>query len=266
MNSHPTLNMLNHPLDRYTEAVRGDRPEAVQADGAQRRLMARIGEAREAGQSPNRGWRWAAAAALAILMVPVLVMMPGSNDGLAFAQVQSYFTGFETMSARMTTRMNGGTVVAMDIAVDERNRTRLDSGEAFSFIIDPHENAMMQLFHQQQLAVRVPIEGAHSHGPAEAMGWLEEIREYQGQARLIDQERTIDGDEVFGFRLTGHAVDMTLWATGSGRPVLLEMQTGPESASAATTIEFSFDQPMDPERFSLTAPAGYSVTNNVDTD
>lgn len=266
MNLSSTLTMMNHPLDRYTEAVRDDELAAHESDRAQRRLMARLDEARGPRRSPAFSWRWATAAVLAILMVPVLVMMPGSNGGVAFADVQSYFSGFRTMSAHMTTQMNGNTVLTMDIVVDDQDRVRLDSGDSFSFIIDPEQQVMLQLFHQQQLAVRVPIQDDGSPTPASALDWLAEIREYQGQSRLIEEVRIIDGDEVFGFRLTDQAVDMTLWATQQGRPVLLEMETGPEAAVAVTTIRFSFDQPVDPERFSLKAPEGYLVRTEVDED
>lgn len=266
MNMHSTLITMHHPLDRYTEAVRGDQPAQQQTDQAQRRLMARIDEARKSKPAPAMAWRWATAAVLAILMVPLLVMMPGSNGGVAFAKVQSYFTDFQTMKARMTTQMNGNTVMTMDILVDDQDRVRLDSGNDFSFIIDPDQQVMLQLFHRKERAVRVPLEEDAPDAPAETLDWLEQIREYQGQARLIEEVRSIDGTEVFGFRLTDQAVDMTLWATEQGRPVLLEMQTGPEAAAASTRIEFSFDQPLDPERFSLTVPAGYSVSSRVDED
>lgn len=266
MNIHSTLSMTHHPLDRYTEAVRGDQPAASQSDQAQRRLMARIDEARHTDRFPVTAWRWATAAVLAILMVPVLVMMPGSNGSIAFADVQSYFTDFQTMSARMTTSMNDNTILAMDIVVDAQDRVRLDSGDDFSFIIDPNQQVMLQLFHQHQRAVRVPIQDDGAGTPEEALDWLEQIREYQGQSRLLEEVRTVEGVEVFGFRMTDQAIDMTLWATEQGRPVLLEMHTGPEAAAATTQIRFSFDQPVDPERFSLTVPEGYSVNTGVDED
>ncbi|RFF26561.1 hypothetical protein DZK25_12390 [Wenzhouxiangella sp. 15181] len=105
-----------------------------------------------------------------------------------------------------------------------------------------------------------------SAASAPALDWLAEIREYQGQSRLIEEVRMIDGDEVFGFRLTDRAIDMTLWATEQGRPVLLEMETGPEGAAATTEIRFDFDQPVDPDRISLAVPEGYSLGTEVDDD
>lgn len=265
MTTHSTLNMVHHPLDRYTEAVRDDQPDAEQSDRAQRRLMARMDKARRSQRNTAPIRRWATAAALALLLVPVLLMMPGTNGSVAFAEVQSYFTDFQTMKARLTTQMNGNTVLEMDIEVDERDRARLDAGDAFTFIIDPNRQVMLQLFHQPRRAVRVPLDG--EEGPdqtSEALDWLAQIREYQGQSRLTDEVRTIDGADVYGFRLTDQSIDMTLWATESGRPVLLEMATGPEAASAITRIEFEFDQPIEQGRFDLTVPRGYSATAEVE--
>ena len=69
-------------------------------------------------------------------------MMPGSNSAVAFAKVESYFTDFRTMKARMTTRMNGNTVLAMDIVADGHGRVRVDSVDNFSLIIDPSQPAL----------------------------------------------------------------------------------------------------------------------------
>jgi len=266
MHTQSTLSMKEHPLKPYIDAVRDDAPEPGRADAAQRRLMNRLDES-----SPNRPanvapWGWATAAALALLVVPLLVMMPGSNGSLAFAEVQSFFNDFRTMHARLTTSMNGNEIMAMDIVVDGQDRTRIDSGEAFSFIVDPNEQVMLQLFHDAGRAVRVPLDEDGAPEETTGMEWLAEIRDYQGQARLIDETRRIDGAEVFGFRLTERAIDMTLWATESGWPVLLEMNTGHEAAPTTTRIRFDFDRPVDADRFSLDVPSGYEVETRLEDD
>ncbi len=262
MNTTSNLTMNDHPLKPYIDAIRDDAPEASAADAAQRRLRKRLHESSTRTPKGNgRGWRLpaAAAAVLAVLMVPMLMTGPGPNGGLAFAQVQSFFTDFRTMHARLTTSMNGNEVLAMDIVVDDQDRSRIDTGEAFTLIVDPNRQEMLQLFHGARRAARVPLTGEGEEQQESGLEWLAEIREYQGQARLVDEARVIEGDETFGFRLTQHAIDMTLWATESGRPVLLEMETGNEAAPVTTRIRFDFDRPVDPDRFSLDAPAGYSI-------
>lgn len=261
MTTPSNLTMNEHDLKPYIDAVRNDAPESAAADAAQRRLMNRLDES-TSGSSEGARWGWrlpaAAAAVLAVLMVPMLMTVPGSNGGLAFAQVQSFFSEFRTMHARMTTSMNGNEILAMEIVVDDQDRARIDSGDALTIIVDPNRQEMLQLFHDAGMAARVPLT-ADAEEDTTGLDWLAEIREYQGQARLIEETRVIDGDEVYGFRLTQQAIDMTLWATESGRPVLLEMDTGPEAAPTTTELRFEFDRPVDPQLFSLDAPAGYVV-------
>lgn len=296
MNTKPTLSMNEHPLKPYIDAVRDDAPGSAAADAAQRRLMNRLNESarkepampadwenhpdnrrdnrsdnnRDKKRDSNRGnaWGWGlratAAAVLAVLVLPLLIIVPGSNGHLAFADVQSFFSDFRTMHARMTTSMNGNEIMAMDVVVDDQDRARIDTGTAFSIIVDPNRQEMLQLFHDARMAARVPLTGDGAQDQDTGMDWLAEIREYQGRARLIDETRVIDGAEVFGFRMTEHAIDMTLWATESGQPVLLEMQTGHEAAPTTTRIRFEFDRPVDPERFSLDVPAGYSSQTRSD--
>jgi len=263
MNTKSTLTMNEHPLETYIDAVTDDAPEATTTDAAQRRLMHRLDDASRSESAKSAPWRlnwgWATAAALAVLVVPLLIIVPGSNGGLVFADVQSFFTDFRTMHARMTTTMNGNQIMTMDIVVDDQHRARIDSGDSLSIIVDPNRREMLQLFHDAVRAARVPLSGDDADEQGSGLEWLAEIRDYQGQARLVDETRLIDGAEVFGFRLTQRAIDMTIWATDSGRPVLLEMETGHEVAPTTTRIRFDFDRPVDPERFSLDAPAGYTV-------
>lgn len=272
MNMKVNLHMNEHPLKPYIDAVSADDSEDAAADVAQRRLLHRLDEAansKSANSAPwrlHRGWKLpaAAAAVLAVLMVPMLMTVPGSNSSLAFAEVQSFFTDFRTMHARLTTSMNGNQVMSMDIVIDEQDRARIDSGDALTLIVDPNRQEMLQLFHGAGLAARVPLTEGDAEGQETGLEWLAEIREYQGQARLIDEVRLIEGDEAYGFRLTQHAIDMTLWATESGRPVLLEMQTGNEAAPITTRIQFDFARAVDPERFSLDVPSGYTVETRLD--
>jgi outer membrane lipoprotein-sorting protein len=268
MNTKSTLTMNEHPLKPYIDAVRDDAPESSAIDAAQRRLMQRLdGSAQKKSATPSR-WGWAvpaaAAAVLAVLVAPLLLTVPGSNGSLAFADVQSFFTTFRTMHARMTTTMNGNEILSMNIVVDDQDRARIDSGEAFTFIVDPNRKEMLQLFHDARRAALVPLTRDRGHAQNSGLDWLAEIREYQGQARRIEETRLIDGDEVFGFRLTQRAIDMTLWATESGQPVLLEMETGHEVAPTITKIRFDFDRPVDSEQFSLDVPTGYTIESRLD--
>jgi outer membrane lipoprotein-sorting protein len=261
MNPNASQAMNNDPLKSYIDAVHNDTPDATTTDAAQRRLMTGLDAKTSSTRSQSGGWglRATAAAALAVLILPVLLLVPGSNGGVAFADIQAFFNDFRTMHARMTTSMNGNEIMTVDVYVDDQDRARVDSGGIVSLIVDPNRQEMLQLFHSAGRAALVPLTDEGTQDEETGLEWLEDIREYQGQARLIDETRVIGGEEVFGFRLTQRAIDMTLWATDSGKPVLLEMDTGSEAAPITTRIQFEFDGAVDAERFSLEVPAGYEV-------
>lgn len=247
-------------LADHVNAVIGDAPMQARADAAQRRLMDRLDQRGRlsAAEPPAFRWRWAAAAAvLALVAVTVVPFMPGGRDGVAFADVQRHFRTFDTLHAVMTTEVAGQTAMTMDIRVDSTGRTRLDAGEMFSYVIAPGAGVMLQLFHDSRTAMRVPLEGAAAPAGA-SLAWLEDIREFQGQAHRMTERRTIDGRTVQGFELRAGGQDMVLWATSRGEPVRLVIGAGGETASR-TQLDFRFDMPLDESAFSVRVPAGYTL-------
>ena len=88
MKTNSTLTMNEHPLKAFIDAACDDAPDATAADAAQRRLMHRLDQAAQAKAAKSapwillRGWRMpaATAAVLAILMMPLLMTVPGSDS------------------------------------------------------------------------------------------------------------------------------------------------------------------------------------------
>ena len=196
----------------------------------------------------------------ALLMLPLLLIwLPGSMGSVAFADVQRYFNQFDSMIVQLTTTMAGEPINEMTVRLDSDNRTRLDSGDAFTFIIDPRQDEMLQLFHDAKLASRAPLESRQAGREVARLGWLDDLRSFQ--AELLDTKRTIAGRDAVGFALQSGGLDMILWAAEDGEPLRLEMQ--PEAHAGPTGIEirvdFSFDQPLDPRLFSLEPPPGYRI-------
>lgn len=265
MNNPSIKQTPNEELQKYIDAVVDQKPETAQADDAQRRLNARLDQERSAmGRGiSGRRWGWAATAAAAVV-VPMMLFMPGTSGGLAFADVQRHFTGFQTMVAQLTTRVGGAELVEMTIQVDDQDRARLDAGSGFTYVIDPNRSMMLQLFHDQSLAMRVPLDGPDTYDETDGLDWLSEIREFQGEAELLDETAEIRGREAYGFNLKLEGMDMTLWAAESGEPLSLKMLA---PGGVETRIDFEFDQPLDEALFSLAIPAGYRMpgeTGSVD--
>jgi len=265
MNIHSTE--PNEFLQPYVDAVRDQLPDEDRRARAQRKLMTRLADGKPSRSAIGlRTLRWAPAAAALLIVPMLLVWLPGPMGSVAFADVQRYFNQFESMIVRITTTMAGEPVNEVTVQMDAENRTRLDSGDAFTFIIDPDRRQMLQLFHGPGIATRVPLDSDQTGPEAARLEWLDELRAYQGQAQRLDATRTIAGREATGFALQSGGLDMVLWAADDGEPLRLEMQpeayTGPEGIEIG--VDFSFDRPLDPGAFSLKAPAGYQIRTDAD--
>lgn len=255
-------NQLNPgPLHDCIDAVLAQPAGKARTDQAQRNLIARIDTERAPAQA-SLPWGWATAA-LAAVLVPLLMWLPGSNGSLAFAEVQRHFVAFETLTARLTTTMNEQNIVEMTIRVDDQDRARLDTGGGFSYVIDPNQSMMMQLFHDQKRAMMVPLARPDIFNDDTGLDWLADIRAFQGEAEPVDETRLINGTRAQGFKLTAGGMNMTLWAAESGEPLTLRMD-GP--GGIETRMDFEFDQPMDEALFSLTPPADYRELGPSDAD
>lgn len=261
-----TSNRFSEELDYlapYVDAVVGQAPASSDTSRAQDRLLQRLEAARGASAIPvpSLQWRWAAAAAVVAVVTTALVpFMPGNSDGVAFAEVQRHFENFETMHAAMTTETGGRVAMEMELVMDDQGRTRLDAGDLYSYIINPHEGRMLQLFHQSRTAMELSL-GAGGAVPDEArLGWLKEIRAFQGQAVRLPGRKIVDGRPVTGFRLEAGGMDMVLWATREGEPVRLELRGGRgDGPMSVTRVDFRFDMPVAPGSFDLESPSGYTL-------
>lgn len=266
MNGRLTMHSPNNPLAEYTDAMLEQNPGADRIESAQHRLMARLEPSGDRRRAFNPGWAWATATALALLLVPVLVWMPGQNGSLAFADIQRYFESFDTLQARMRTTLNGETILEMDVRTDAQNRTRLDAGDSFSYVIDPERAGMLQLFHQSRRAVFVPLDEPAGEADIEPLEWLYQIRDFQGLAESLDETIEIHGQTAHGFRLHTGGFSMTLWAAASGEPMRLEIRPeGDAPAQPETRLDFEFDRPLDESAFSLDPPAGYRLASDSDS-
>lgn len=266
MNSQSNQSFSRNTLEHWVRALGSQAPEADHVEAAQRKLLARLHSSTHRRSWGGPGWAWAATAVLAVLVLPLVLWMPGSNGSLAFADVQRHFSDFESLRARMTTQLRGQTVLDMEIRVDDRDRVRVDVGEGFSYVVDPRRESMLQLFHDRQQALRVTLDGADEVQREETLGWLEELREYRGIARRLEQPATIRGRQASGFSLEAGGLDMVLWATPEGEPLRLEIQPAldPAASGPTTRLEFYFDEPLDAGSFSLELPAGYELLAGED--
>ena len=253
------MNTLDHNLN----LLAAREPDEAMVQAAQRKLEAAVAEraGRVATRKPARrfgGWLAAATSAgivaLAMLWLPLV-----PSTALAFAQVQQHFRDFRTLRFDVEQRMNGKVLMKSRVHVTRDGNVRTDVGDLISVIVNSTEHRVMTLHHPAHVATLAPLPVAATRD--DAMAWLEDLREFQGEARVLAQTRIIDFRKAHGWELATAAGKIVLWATDDGLP--LEMTLG-SSTPVQLRFDFEFDPALPAQMFSTEIPAGYSLGKDED--
>jgi hypothetical protein len=249
---------FNHELsESLAAAVNGvNNVPANAISTAQERLMVRLHDTPHA--KPARSRSWLAFAAMASLALVISVMGPMmSGGGVAFAAVQKHFLAFDSMVMSVTQRFNGRVVQSSETIVNAEGVTRTNVGEQLSIIVDPQQGRVLTLLHEPQQAMLVQIPKSQPV-PKNELQWLEELRNFKGQATPLPKTRMIRGDTAYGWALNLSGLQMEIWANAEGLP--LEMR---QLGGAGLTLEyqFTFDElnaDVD-KQLSIVPPSGYTL-------
>lgn len=252
------MNTLDHTLN----LLAAREPDEAMVQAAQRKLEAAMAaRTAQVVRKPARhvgGWLAAATsagiAAIAMLWLPLV-----PSSALAFAQVQQHFRDFRTLRFDVEQRMNGNVIMKSRVHVTRDGNLRTDVGDLISVIVNSSERRVMTLHHPARVATLMPLQVAPTQD--DAMAWLEEIREFQGEARALAQTRIIDFKKAHGWELATAAGKIVLWATDDGLP--LEMTIG-SSTPVQLNFNFEFDPVLPAQMFSTEIPAGYSLGKEED--
>lgn len=237
------------------EAV--DAARAVPDDAetrAQQRLAASLAARPRRQARPARGWLAAAATAMAALVIVIgLPLFSGQGD--AFAAAQAHFRDFRTLQMDITQHYRGDVLQTSRTLVDAAGVTRTDVGTRLSIIVDPARGRLLTLLHETREAMVAPIP-RQSPDAGDELAWLEEIRDFTGQATPLAQTRRIDGQSARGWMLQIRGQSFELWTTPDGLPLELRM-----SGDAGLRIDyrFVFDGPLPPGALVAEPPPGYTV-------
>jgi hypothetical protein len=248
-------------LDRTLELFAAGEPDPAMVEAAQRKLDAFIVARSSLTRRPARRLRgWLAAATTAAVAVVAILWLPLTpSPALAFERVQQHLREFRTLRFDMEQRMNGELVMKTRVNVTHDGNVRTDAGDDVSVIVNSSEKRVLTLVHSARIAVVSPLGAPATH--EDALDWLDDIRDFQGQARLLPGTRVIGGHEARGWELPMVGGNIVLWATDEGLP--LEMTMG-EKAPLQIGFHFEFDLPLAPGLFSTQVPAGYSLADQED--
>jgi hypothetical protein len=258
MNTKHTEQTLNTAI----QSLMDSEPDANASDRAQSRLLERLSAA---SVPPDRSppiWGLATAAALAVLILPLVLLVPSPGSGVAFADVQRYFSSFSTLKVEFATRVAGHVTFELTVRLDDSNRARVDVPGQFTMIEDHLAGKSLHLNHQAREARVIDLAQKEWAEP-DALDVLDQIREFEGQAELLEDRTAVRGHEAIGFELIAGGQPMTLFVTESGMPLrLLINRAGPSGNESSeslmeTVIDFYFDEPIDPGIFALDIPSDY---------
>lgn len=231
-------------------------PEAPDAavDAAQQRLSARLARAAAAPRPRDRRWlAVAASAAAGLVLVVALPLLSGSGD--AFAAAQQHLRSFQRLAMDVTQRHNGTIVQTSRTVVDAQGVLRTDVGSQLSVIVDPPKGRVLTLLHDSREAMLVAFAPA-AGAPADPLQWLQDVRDFQGQATALPNPRIIDGQPARGWRLDVRGNAMELWTDRDGLPLSLRMQAG---AGLQIDYRFEFEPDLPEGLLSSEIPAGYTA-------
>jgi len=205
-------------------------------------FRASLPEAKPSRQSMFSWLRLAGVAAALMLTISLLPFLtPGQPGTSAFAQAQAWFESYRNLHFVMTMTHNGQPLTSVEVWTDETGATRVEVPPVTHIVI-PRQDVMYTLVPGGQVMTRaLGVDGA-DFKLGDGMEWLDELRTFQGMARIVDSPRRIDGIDALGWRLVLSSGTHTLWVDpADNRPLLLE-------ASLADGMQmesvFEFDQSL----------------------
>ena len=249
-------------LDRTLELMGAREPAPELVDAAQRKLEAMVNARVSASpaRAPRKARGWLAAAATAAVVVVAMLSLPfGSAPVLAFAKIQQHFRDFKTLRFVVEQHIGDKQVMKSVVSVTQDGNVRTDVGDNISVIVNSTQRQVLTLMHSARVAIPSPLDKPATK--EDAIAWLDDIRDFQGEAKRLPGSRWIRFERAYGWQLATPAGDIELWATEEGVP--LEMTLG-SSTPIRLDFTFDFDPALDANYFSTEIPAGYSLGKDED--
>jgi hypothetical protein len=243
---------LSGPLAELVRSV--DEAPLTATSTAQERLIARIQSTAKPVRSNSRRWLvFATTAALALVITLIGPMLSGG--GVAFAAVQNHFSHFDNLVMTITQSFKGQAIQSSETIVNAQGITRTNVGKHLSIIVDPKQGRVLTLLHDSREAMLTSIPKSQPQAQSE-LNWLQELRNFKGEATLLPNKRIIGGHSAQGWALNLQGLKMEIWADANGLP--LEMrQEG--SAELHIDYRFKFDQADVDKLLNSVPPSDYQL-------
>ena len=223
-------------------------------------------------------WRWimrspvsriSAAVVLALAIGGIAVSLHGGGTTPAFGDFLEPLLSEKTVMFKATFENDEGrktTAKVMAMASAQRLRTEQDLPNKSKMVVISGGSKTLLLFPAQKSAVVTSLTNVlNEKRPRviffELRSLLAAVRDLPDWIQESLGEKTIDGQRLVGYRLTGHGMIWDLWGDPKSRmPVRIEVRI-PEHPNMKPAIfsDFVLNADLDESLFNLEPPAGYKV-------
>jgi hypothetical protein len=243
---------LSGPLAALVRSV--DEAPSTATSTAQERLIALMQSKAKPARSNSRRWlAFAATAAIALVITVIGPMLSGG--GVAFAAVQNHFSHFDNLVMNITQSFKGQPIQSSEIIVNAQGITRTNVGKQLSIIVDPKQGRMLTLLHDSREAMLTSIPKSQPQAQSE-LKWLQELRNFKGEATPLPNKRIINGHSAQGWVLNLQGLKMEIWADADGLPLQMRQEG---STELLIDYSFEFDREDMDKQLNSVPPSDYKL-------
>ncbi|MEM1176256.1 MAG: hypothetical protein AAGA33_06915 [Pseudomonadota bacterium] len=245
MNDTTHTNDNERFLEPYIASARQSADDEAVAEAAARlrQGLPAKPESRAFGWNP----RFATAAVLITGLALTLNLLVPGGSGTAFAEVQAWFSSFQTVDVQTTIVTGGDELVSVRVRANADGDTRIEQA-GIVHVLNVDAGTFSTLLPGKRYFDQ-PIE-RYRESDANAE-WVEKLRTFQGEAVALTETRLIDGRSVSGHSLVIDEIKLILWSdVGNKQPVLLE---GRLPGGLLLETRFVFDTALSPQLFTVPA-------------
>lgn len=227
-------------LDDYIENAR-QQFDGAQIECAAQRLRERLHRT-QVGPSTMLKWLSLASAALVLFAVLTLItpLLPLQSTS-AFAQVQQWFSSFRTLQVQTVVQVGQIRGPTLDVWLNDVGDARIEANGVVTIVKSETNMSYTLLPNGQAIASAIPAP-SDNEDPTE---WLTAIRNFQGDAELLEESQVVQGVSASGYRLVVEGGIFVLWVDPSdNKPLHVETQM-PGGAIIRNDLYFDVQIPTD---------------------
>lgn len=195
--------------------------------------------------------RFSGAVALLVLAVSIVpTFLPDQPGGQAFARVQAWFEDYQTLRVDISMRQGAQQVSEVKVWSLANGATRVEV-PPIAHIVDPQRNVMHTVLPGGQVMSREIAPGFDAVAGDSHLQWLDELRDFQGVADVLDQPRLINGIDALGWQLKLEGQSHALWVDpADNRPLLMEAEL---PGGLSMEVQFRFNEVLPGSLFEVPA-------------